>query len=113
MEEKQDCIDRNAFIVSQCNNCDGNCEKVDCDCLNCKSEYRCDMIRDLADFPSADSEEIQIGKWIDCRDGFTYCSVCGEDAPEKITSIGKVSSAGFIIKSKYCPNCGARMENGE
>ena len=45
-------IDADAFIVDQCNNCDGDCEKVDCDCLNCDKDCRCDYIINLAEAPT-------------------------------------------------------------
>ena len=47
-------INREAFIKDQCNLCDGWCDVVDCDCLNCcHPEHRCDMIACLAEFPAA------------------------------------------------------------
>lgn len=53
-----DLIDRAAFIKSLCNQCDGWCDKVDCDCLNCKCEHRCDLIQELAEFPTVDAVEV-------------------------------------------------------
>ena len=40
-------IDADAFIKAECSQCDGNCGVCDCDCLNCKSEYRCEFIKDI------------------------------------------------------------------
>lgn len=45
-------IDADAFIKDECNNCDGACEALPCDCLNCKSNCRCEFIVDLADAPT-------------------------------------------------------------
>ena len=45
-------IDADAFIKEECNNCDGNCECVPCDCLNCKRDCRCEFIIDIADAPT-------------------------------------------------------------
>lgn len=50
-----DLIDRGAFILEQCHNCDGCCELVECDCLNCTSEHRCEMIADLLAQPTIDA----------------------------------------------------------
>ena len=40
-------IDADAFIKAECSQCDGNCGVCDCDCLNCKSEWRCEFIKDI------------------------------------------------------------------
>ena len=42
----------------------------------------------------------------------TYCSVCGESAPFIYVSDDYYggSSHGETKKTKYCPNCGAKME---
>lgn len=40
-------IDADAFIKAECSQCDGYCDVCDCDCLNCKSEYRCDFIKNI------------------------------------------------------------------
>ena len=58
-----DLIDRQVFIEGQCNSCDGWCEDVNCDCLNCKSDHRCDFIKDLADEPSVGAVEV-----VRCKD---------------------------------------------
>jgi len=40
-------IDADAFIKNECSICDGYCECTDCDYMNCKHEYRCEMIQDI------------------------------------------------------------------
>lgn len=40
-------IDADAFIMAECFECDGYCDVCNCDCLNCKSEYRCEFIKDV------------------------------------------------------------------
>lgn len=40
-------IDADAFIEAECSQCDGYCDVCDCDCLNCKSEHRCEFIKDI------------------------------------------------------------------
>lgn len=94
-------IDRNAFVKRQCNNCDGACERVDCDCLNCQSIHRCDLIRELMDFPAADVQERVPRAWelhkIDDIHQYFTCPVCGCERDGT---------------SRYCPECGTRI-NGE
>ena len=48
-------IDADAFIKAECSRCDGSCDFCDCDCLSCKSEWRCDFIKDI------DSADVIIG----------------------------------------------------
>ena len=45
-------IDVDAFIKDECNNCDGACELIPCNCLNCTADCRCDFIKDIADAPT-------------------------------------------------------------
>ena len=45
-------IDADAFIKEECNSCDGACESIPCDCLNCVADCRCDFTKDIADAPT-------------------------------------------------------------
>lgn len=45
-------IDADNFIVDECQSCDGCCEIIECDCLNCKSEHRCDFMQDIINAPT-------------------------------------------------------------
>ena len=45
-------IDADAFTKDECNNCDGACEALPCDCLNCKADCRCDFMKDIAIAPT-------------------------------------------------------------
>ena len=45
-------IDADAFIKEECNSCDGACESIPCDCLNCVADCRCDFMKDIADAPT-------------------------------------------------------------
>ena len=96
-------INRDEFIKSQCHSCDGYCDVIECDCLNCKHKCRCDTIADLLDYPAADVVERKKGTWkkeMVCggfREDWDYtCSVCG-DAVRNPNAIN------------FCPNCGADM----
>ena len=40
------------------------------------------------------------GKWLETPTAWIYCSVCGEEPPEETN-----------IRTRFCPNCGAEMEN--
>ena len=52
--------------------------------------------------PDAEPEKANRGKWKH-KDGINYyfCNVCGSG-----------NNNGGGIKTKFCPNCGARMETG-
>lgn len=63
---------------------------------------------DVIDAPAVDAEPVRHGEWItiweDCyvgkskaKIGHTFCSVC--------------NSWRVDVEFKYCPNCGAKMEN--
>ena len=57
-----------------------------------------------ADMQPVEAEPVRHGRW-DYRheDDWCYCSVCGTDAE---------GSDGECLETKYCPNCGARMDGG-
>lgn len=67
-------INRDEFIKSQCHSCDGYCDVIECDCLNCKYECRCDTIADLLDYPAADV--VPGSDYRDCRN--ELCLRCGD-----------------------------------
>jgi hypothetical protein len=94
-------INRDEFIKSQCHSCDGYCDVIECDCLNCKHECRCNTIADLLDYPAADVVERKHGKWIN-KYPLSTCSVCEQT---------------MILHdyANFCPNCGAdnREENDD
>lgn len=56
-----------------------------------------DFIDDIEDAPTA---EVKYGEWVYGEFDIPHCSECGEEAmPNNI--------------SKYCPNCGAKMDGEE
>ena len=105
-------IDADAFIHEQCNSCDGACEALPCDCLNCDSDCRCDMIQDLQAAPTISPDEVRgVGKWIEVEQQMGWydepcaeCSVCGEDFV-----FGELDMEYVRNLFRFCPNCGARM----
>ena len=64
---------------------------------------RADFKQIITDFPTADVAPVRHGRWI-CRNKwkpseFKYeCSICHD---------------GSDLESKYCPNCGAKMDGGD
>lgn len=52
-------IDADAFIKSECNSCDGACESVTCECLNCEADCRCDFMKDIAGAPTIIEAEVE------------------------------------------------------
>lgn len=67
--------------------------------------YR-DIKKSIANTPFADVVEVKHGEWQlleECSNEGVYCSVCHKKVYRK-------DYANQKIKSKYCPNCGARMD---
>jgi len=99
-------IERGALIKRLCNTCDGWCENTECDCVNCKSEHRCDMVQEICDCPAADVAPVVHGRW-NC-----VGSVCIDGEYEDTFRCSKCSIP-YFRKSRYCPNCGAKMDGGD
>lgn len=60
------------------------------------------LMDDLSDIPAADVAPVVHGRWDDSFDGITpYCSICGQ------------SHRMMIRTPNYCPNCGAKMIEGD
>lgn len=98
-------IDADAFIKEQCNSCDGACEALPCDCLNCDSDCRCDMIQDLQAAPTISPDEVRgVGEWAHLGGDEWCCSECGH----VITTEGSWEHP-LEVGAKHCENCGARM----
>lgn len=68
-----------------------------------------DGIKPLLDITDTDVTEVQHGRWIETRHENIWgdstsvfaCSACG-----KYT----LGNKGITIKSRYCPNCGVKMD---
>jgi hypothetical protein len=81
-----------------------------CDCDIRTDEYRIDYNNTAyAKATSAwnrRTEPVKHGKWIildECSNEGVYCSVCSK-------KVYRTEYANQKLKSKYCPNCGAKME---
>lgn len=57
--------------------------------------------------PSADVVKVRHGHWLLDSSGAEFCSECGEYPFDD----GEYHISGWL--SKYCPNCGARMDGEE
>lgn len=57
----------------------------------------------LNEAPAADVVEVKHGRWHWADDGHCKCSVCGQYAVVK----------RVVVKTNYCPNCGAKMDGGD
>ena len=79
-----------------------------------RAAYWQDAERKIAELPAVDAAQVVHGRWVD--EDFPYktananprvtaiCSKCG--------SIAHRMEHGYSILSKFCPNCGARMDGG-
>ena len=59
----------------------------------------------LREYPTADVAEVKHGEWFlldECSNEGVYCSVCHKKVYRK-------EYANQKVKSNYCPNCGAIM----
>ena len=66
-----------------------------------------------ADFLS-DEQNSNSGAWDIDADGLPVCSECGEIALQRV--VCKLPEKAFhitMVKSKYCPSCGAKMEDNK
>ena len=58
------------------------------------------LVRFVKKQPTVDAMEVVHGRWVICSDGYyPYCSECKEEPKH-----GEMT--------KYCPNCGAKMDGG-
>ncbi len=68
------------------------------------STYKDTVMNAINDMPTIDAEPVRHGKWIteECLPGVAVCSICGHE----IRGIG-------CQYTKYCDECGARMDEDE
>lgn len=76
---------------------------------------KCVDANDIMRFPAEDAVPVKHGRWVVDPEGMLHCSNCKELPTNRI-----VVNADLIYdmtpikeKMKYCPSCGARMEQKE
>ncbi len=74
-----------------------------------QAQFDFDVFKHIIGYqPTADVAEVKHGEWIqldECANEGIYCSVCHK-------KVYKIEYANQALKSKYCPNCGAKMDGG-
>lgn len=63
--------------------------------------------------PSVDAVPVVHGRWEADSDGIPVCSVCDEIAPQRLhcdTLHETLTYDVRLIKTPYCPHCGAKMD---
>lgn len=60
----------------------------------------------VENFPTADVVEVVHGKWFWADDGYCRCSECTQKAP----LVQPLDDEPEAVMTKYCPNCGAKMD---
>ena len=71
----------------------------------CDCEVMIAIFEELQGLPTADVAPVVHGRWVYGEDVDIQCSVCGADAFTE----GDYRQ----VKSRYCPNCGAKMDLGD
>ena len=69
----------------------------------------------INDIPTADVAPVRHGKWMCEKDGsdYTYwCSHCGNMRNLRVRWNPIAEEYEYPTHSKYCPNCGAKMDGG-
>lgn len=75
---------------------------------------RSDPVCIIEDAPAADVEPVRHGRWDYDSDGVPWCTTCGEPALQRLHLYLKIRSfSAPFEKSKFCPNCGAKMDKEE
>lgn len=108
----EDLISRSVLRKCFAEQCPGDCSSCDC-CSATNGKLFCGLIDDA---PAIDAVPVRHGKWIynpnanDWGIGGYVCSECS--AKNGNLPSGKVASPMVFVGSKFCPNCGARMDEG-
>lgn len=98
--EREAAVNAIIAIMPSMSTPDGHGERDD---LVLAAQEMCeDNIREINNIPAADVAPVVHGRWVYGEDVGIQCSVCGADAFTE----GDYRQ----VKSRYCPNCGAKMD---
>ena len=101
--EREAAVNAIIAIMPSMSTPDGHGERDD---LVLAAQEMCeDNIREINNIPTADVAPVVHGRWVYGEDVDIQCSVCGADAFTE----GDYRQ----VKSRYCPNCGAKMDLGD
>ena len=62
------------------------------------TSYHFELLGCIKDSPTIDAEPVVRGEWVDLNRNYSFFVICG------------ACKGPHFQKSKYCPNCGAKME---
>ena len=84
------------------------------DCRDCSYEdrFNCKLLYDASILYNAGYRKQSVGEWVENDYGQTVCSHCDETAEVDAWELELRDKVRYS-KTKYCPNCGARMKGGE
>ena len=83
-------------------------------CRNCNTLMDWQVKELIGKMPTIDAVEVVHGEWIEAygmeeaMKGTVICSNCGESYSAIVLTSGEISLRNQ--KTKYCPNCGAKMD---
>ena len=102
MSDKKEYIEREAAFAALCEYCDGGACKD-------SGNSECAEYRKIRLIPAADVEVVRHGVWVEYWDdnylSWSHkCSKCGN------FPLTKDETMHDEVLSKYCPNCGAKMD---
>ena len=66
--------------------------------------------RMILNAPTIDAEPVTRGKWEDKYHALNYKEMKITGTYPTCNLCGHVSAGGFLTRTNYCPNCGAKME---
>lgn len=95
-------IDADALMEKVCK----NCPRYDCTPDATDTVYGC-MFADSVDSMPTIETEVQHGRWID-KGEYAVCSECGGRSGTQYDGVEPIS-----LMTQFCPNCGAKMGEGE
>lgn len=72
-----------------------------------------DLANELEDFPAAYVEPVRLGYWDGVDSSYWRWTPSGGVSVSRISYRCSRCGRGTAIKSKYCPNCGAKMDGAE